>query len=107
MKQGAADKSYGVHVAQLAEMPDAIIERARVLLEQFESKDWEPSKKVKEDALQLSLFEETEKRKEAENVSGAEREVLERLEKMNIMGTSPIQAINVLYELQQTLLNKK
>ncbi|WP_346235583.1 DNA mismatch repair protein MutS [Lysinibacillus telephonicus] len=112
VKQGAADKSYGVHVAQLAEMPEAIIERARVLLEQFESKDCQTTKEVKEDALQLSLFEEIEKRKEAqlsatEKVSQAECEVLERLEKMNIMGTSPIQAINVLYELQQLLLNKK
>ncbi|RKJ59712.1 DNA mismatch repair protein MutS, partial [Butyricicoccus sp. 1XD8-22] len=35
VKKGAADKSYGVHVAQLAEMPEAIIERARILLEQF------------------------------------------------------------------------
>lgn len=112
VRNGAADKSYGVHVAQLAEMPDAIIDRARVLLEQFESKDQIASTEVNEDELQMSLFEEVEKQKETEIVatevaSQAEREVLERLEKMNIMGTSPIQAMNLLYELQQALLNKK
>ncbi len=109
VRNGAADKSYGVHVAQLAEMPDAIIERARVLLEQFESKESQtPNDEMKEEALQLSLFEEAEKRKEpAVEVASHEKEVLDRLEKMNIMGTSPIQAINLLYELQQTLLNKK
>ena len=120
VRQGAADKSYGVHVAQLAEMPEAIIDRARVLLEQFESKDQtvaiaatvvsEPA----DDELQLSLFEEEEEKVAAveapesgKQLSDVELEVLERLEKMNIMGTAPIQAINLLYELQQALLSKK
>lgn len=110
VKKGAADKSYGVHVAQLAEMPDAIIERARILLEQFESNDVkvpvQTESSISEDALQLSFFDEEQQLQETE-VTGAERDVLERLEKMNIMGTSPIQAINILYELQQALLNKK
>ncbi|RHW39506.1 DNA mismatch repair protein MutS [Lysinibacillus yapensis] len=111
VRQGAADKSYGVHVAQLAEMPEAIIERARVLLEEFESKSGEAETAAAEpveDALQLSFFEEEENVGVAEpSLTGAEQEVLERLQKMNIMGTSPIQAINVLYELQQALLSKK
>lgn len=117
VRQGAADKSYGVHVAQLAEMPEDIIDRARVLLEQFESKDVasevvSPLEQVRaDDGLQLSLFEEekgnTGNNEEGSSLTEAEQEVLARLEKMNIMGTSPIQAMNVLYELQQTLLNKK
>lgn len=117
VRQGAADKSYGVHVAQLAEMPEDIIDRARVLLEQFESKDVasevvSPLEQVRaDDGLQLSLFEEekgnTSNNEEGSSLTEAEQEVLARIEKMNIMGTSPIQAMNVLYELQQTLLNKK
>ena len=138
VRQGAADKSYGVHVAQLAEMPEEIIDRARVLLEQFESKEQGAgvAAVVVNDSgaadaeLQLSLFGEEQVRSEdgeasagvevaagagasdaktggSEALSAVELEVLERLEKMNIMGTPPIQAINVLYELQQTLLSKK
>ena len=120
VRQGAADKSYGVHVAQLAEMPEAIIERARILLEQFESKspsglsEVTPSIKVDEDALQLSLFNEADSKTMVvepqviqADLSEAELEVLEKLEKINIMGTSPIQAMNLLYELQQTLVTKK
>ncbi|MFC7685235.1 DNA mismatch repair protein MutS [Ureibacillus sp. GCM10028918] len=118
VRQGAADKSYGVHVASLAEMPEEIIDRARVLLEQFESKDQgiarvaatvesEPA----DDELQLSLFAEEAivppTTDSGKKLSAVELEVLERLEKMNIMGTAPIQAINVLYELQQALLSKK
>lgn len=122
VKQGAADKSYGVHVAQLAEMPDAIIERARILLEKFEAKEHATvtNSAEKDEELQLSFFDEEAKQEEVHEPqvdqveainqvvqTNAELEVIERLEKMNIMGTSPIQAINVLYELQQTLLTKK
>ncbi|MEL4024517.1 DNA mismatch repair protein MutS [Lysinibacillus endophyticus] len=105
VREGAADKSYGVHVAKLAEMPDEIIERAQTLLNQFESKEIEvASTNVEADELQLSLFEEVQQPSELSNI---ELEVIRKLEKMNIMGTSPIQAINILYELQQTLLSKK
>ena len=37
IKEGAADKSYGIHVAQLAELPDAIIDRAQTILTELES----------------------------------------------------------------------
>ncbi|MDN4495493.1 DNA mismatch repair protein MutS [Ureibacillus aquaedulcis] len=121
VRQGAADKSYGVHVASLAEMPEEIIERARVLLEQFESKDQGVasvaatvlSEPAEDDEIQMSLFEEEAvvplgaDSESGSGLSEVELEVLERLEKINIMGTPPIQAINVLYELQQALLSKK
>ncbi|WP_342559246.1 DNA mismatch repair protein MutS [Metasolibacillus sp. FSL K6-0083] len=101
VKEGAADKSYGVHVAELAEMPKPIIERARVLLTQFEAQEINA---VKEEvatppvvAEQLSLFIEQQE----------EQEVLETLAKVNIMGTTPLQAMTLLHELQQKLLNKQ
>ncbi|CAM5183173.1 DNA mismatch repair protein MutS OS=Ureibacillus acetophenoni OX=614649 GN=mutS PE=3 SV=1 [Ureibacillus acetophenoni] len=125
VKSGAADKSYGVHVAQLAEMPEAIIERAQILLEEFESTSRNHSVHI-EDSLssdeQLSLFEEEVVAESKPTVvvgeveasagensalSEVELNVLQQLEKLNIMGTSPIQAMNILYELQQTLLSKK
>ena len=122
VKKGAADKSYGVHVAQLAEMPEAIIERARVLLEEFETGSRSSVGVVNaadpHHDEQMSLFEEevaSAAVEAAENhelhadveLTDAERNVLQQLEKLNIMGTSPIQAMNLLYELQQALLSKK
>ncbi|WP_431029567.1 DNA mismatch repair protein MutS [Lysinibacillus sp. LZ02] len=110
VKAGAADKSYGVHVAELAEMPAAIIDRARILLAQFEAQDKpvtqgtaieiavQPEPK---EELQLSLFAPTEE------MSPQEKEVLEALSKCNVMGTTPIQAMSLLYELQQKLVNGK
>ena len=118
VKDGAADKSYGVHVAELAEMPAPIIERARILLAQFEAQDKPsaastvaqapvlpvpdkaPVQKEEED-LQLSLFAPVEE------MSPEEKEVLATLEKCNVMGTTPMQAMTLLYELQQKLINKK
>ena len=36
IKEGAADKSYGIHVAQLAELPESLIARAKEVLTQLE-----------------------------------------------------------------------
>ena len=121
VKPGAADKSYGVHVAELAEMPAPIIDRARILLEQFEAQEQTPTQATateivapvqqqvetvkkqvpEEEDLQLSLFAPIEE------ISPQEKEVLEALSKCNVMGTTPMQAMNLLYELQQKLVNGK
>ena len=123
VKPGAADKSYGVHVAELAEMPEPILARARVLLAQFESQEQrtvvvetsapvvvvpEPVEEVeetvhvvKEEEQQLSLFAPFEE------LTEAQKEVLNTLKTCNIMGTNPMQAMTLLYELQQKLVNSK
>lgn len=118
VKKGAADKSYGVHVAQLAEMPEEIIARAQTLLAEFEAGNdsvkvmpqvvaeavepvvmAEPNgKHDAEDSMQLSLFNESA-------LTEGEEAVLEALKKCNVLGMTPMEAMNKLYELQQ-LLNK-
>lgn len=118
VKKGAADKSYGVHVAELADMPQAILQRARVLLAQFEAgntekpapavqaveaKQSEPiaaPSKVAEDELQLSLFNISDE----PVLSPEQQQVLDTLTKLNVMGTTPMQAMTLLYELQQKLV---
>jgi DNA mismatch repair protein MutS len=57
---GAADKSWGVHVARLAGVPSAVIDRARDLLLGFESAGAagaKPRKKAAATAEQQTLFE--------------------------------------------------
>ena len=46
--EGAADKSYGVHVAKMAGLPDTVIQQAETMLDDFEKKAVSPN--------QLSLF---------------------------------------------------
>lgn len=124
VKKGAADKSYGVHVAELAEMPQAILNRARVLLQQFEANDTKKSlisaisteqpkaaqpeqvktaQVVAEQELQLSLFQIQDE----PAISKEEQEVLAAISKLNVMGTTPMQAMTILYELQQKLSTSK
>ena len=121
VKKGAADKSYGVHVAELANMPQAILNRARVLLEQFEANDVQTPKiapsqtkpvqppnvvepvVVAEEEVQLSLFQIGAE----PAISPEQQEVLDTLAKLNVMGTTPMQAMTTLYELQQKLQGNK
>lgn len=102
VKKGAADKSYGVHVAKLANMPEEIIERAQSLLEQFESQQIDTIPKKEEEIVQLSLFEE-EPKQEKNMLKSNEQEVLELLHKADIISMTPMEAMNLLYKLQQTL----
>ena len=44
VRKGAADRSYGVQVAKLAGLPDSVVERARVVLEQLEQNEREGGK---------------------------------------------------------------
>ena len=61
LKEGPADKSYGIHVAELAQLPEQIITRAREILETFEHQDDKEESTVKVSETQLSLFDEQPK----------------------------------------------
>ncbi len=90
---GGADRSYGVHVAQLAGLPRPVVERARELLKQLEeqSSDFElPSKKRKQhNPAQLSMFDD------------APPPALAALKALEVDHLSPIEALTKLYELKR------
>lgn len=74
IKEGAADKSYGIHVAQLAELPEDLISRAQDILKELEHSGNKPEvpvqkPQVKEEPAQLSFFDEAEKPAEAPKLS--------------------------------------
>jgi DNA mismatch repair protein MutS len=90
---GGADRSYGVHVAQLAGLPRVVIQRAEEILEELEKGGARsPAKVLREgEAQQLSLF------------TMGPHPVLERLKKLDLMTTTPLEALNKLYEWQRKL----
>lgn len=88
IKDGSIDKSYGIHVAKLAKLPDELIKRAEEILKKYESKE-----KVKHDDIeQISL---------TFNDDVKESKVEEELKKINPLEMTPIDAINKLYELSK------
>lgn len=110
LQDGPADKSYGIHVAELAMLPEGIISRAREILDTFEQQDKKESKKENEAITQLSFFDElptpstTPKIVEAKTSDNELTDrIVKRLKKVNISGTTPLEALQLLYELQNEL----
>ncbi len=90
---GGADRSYGVHVAQLAGMPRPVIDRARQLLKDLENTgstfELATAKKKKNNPGQQAMFDE------------APHPVLSGLRALDINNLSPIEALTKLYELKR------
>lgn len=89
VKVGAVDKSYGIHVAKLAQLPDEIIKRADKILSVYENAD----KNIKEPVGEQCSFDFDEK--------PSTNKILERLNEIDPLKITPIEAMNVLYELKQ------
>jgi DNA mismatch repair protein MutS len=95
IKNGSIDKSYGIHVARLSGMPDEVINKANEILNYYENK-----KPVKnEEKVQLSLnFEEPEQK---------ENKIEEKIKNIDPLNMTPIEAINLLYELKEQVEKTK
>jgi DNA mismatch repair protein MutS len=108
IKEGPTDKSYGIHVAQLAELPKELINRANELLSALEKTDVQPVavksavKENEEQPAQLSFFDEPKEPKKQE-LSSKEKKVLDKMKEIDLLDITPLQAINLLYELQKKL----
>jgi DNA mismatch repair protein MutS len=87
---GGVDKSYGIHVAQLAGLPKPVLHRAREVLDELESnsRETKPTRKAKEPSAQMPLF-------------GEKTEVEKELVKIDLDGLTPLEALNKLYELKK------
>jgi DNA mismatch repair protein MutS len=109
IKEGPADKSYGIHVAKLAELPLELIDRANEILTALEKQE-DPAVLVKietakadvAEPAQLSFFEEPKEPKKQEP-SSKEKKVLEKIRELDLLDVTPLQAINLLYELHKKL----
>ena len=110
--KGGADKSYGIQVAKLAGVPDAVIERAKEIVEELINADI--TAKVKDIAVQGT---ETRKksRKKLDEVDLAQfslfdtvkdDDVLNELKELDISHMTPMDALNTLYQLQNKLKNR-
>lgn len=109
--KGGADKSYGIQVAKLAGVPDIVIDRAKEIVEQLSDNDImekiqhiavdyktdkKPVKKYDEvDLEQISLFDTV-----------SDEDVLRELKEVDVSNLTPLDALNILYRLQNKLKNR-
>ena len=88
---GCADKSYGIHVARLAGLPESLLSRADEILQGLEAEDGK-QEKGSETATQtvssgsLDLFTSP---------------IIEELSQMDVLSKTPIEAMDILYRLSQ------
>ena len=100
VKQGAADRSYGVQVAKLAGLPPIVVERARVVLEQLEKGDREGTSQKSRVIDDLPLFSATITQ-QIPVAKPAVSPALARLSELNPDDMSPRDALDALYALKE------
>ncbi|WP_026955997.1 DNA mismatch repair protein MutS [Algoriphagus vanfongensis] len=98
LKEGGSEHSFGIHVAQMAGMPNPVVLRAAEIMSHLEKDkamvhDKENMKSVPKNNFQLSLFEMDPKFKEAK----------ELLDLIDINAISPIEALLKLHEVKKKL----
>lgn len=149
IKEGPTDKSYGIHVAKLAELPEELIIRANEILASLENQDVKvqphvaqvlqeeeantdlktesfsvPNETMEQakvgylsdlneekinslstasvvEEAQLSFFEEESVKLKKTQLSVKEKRVLEKIKELDILDMTPMQAMNILYELHK------
>ncbi len=102
--RGGADGSYGIQVAKLAGVPQGVIDRAKEILANLDDADINRNGKVRKTKKQvdgqLDLFAQAAK-------ASADAEILEEIRKIDISRLTPIDAMNILYELQRKMNNRE
>jgi DNA mismatch repair protein MutS len=94
--EGAASHSYGIHVARLAGLPPAVIERAKEILQNLESGEVEGKRAAtanrggdEDQPVQMALF------------GSIERRLREELRTVDVSRLTPIEALNLVYRLSE------
>ncbi len=85
---GGADRSYGIHVAQLAGLPSPVIQRANEIMAELEKSSGRAVRISPHAAQQAALFPETSP-------------LLDELKELDVNSLSPIEALNRLFEWQR------
>jgi DNA mismatch repair protein MutS len=89
---GGADRSYGIHVGQLAGLPAPVVQRAEQIMLQLEKSSGKAIKIDPEVPRQMALFPET-------------NPLLDELKNLDMNALSPIEALNKLYEWKKKFLD--
>ena len=90
IKNGSIDKSYGIHVAKLANLPSVLINRANQILNVYENKEMKRDIKIQE-SLPI------------EELIPKESEIEKYVKSINPLEITPLEALNILYKLKEKI----
>jgi len=107
--KGGADKSYGIQVAKLAGVPEPVLDRAKILVQQLANADI--AQNAKDIALNTQKGEDIFKVAETQTQMTfsdmlTEDEIISEIENLNLGEMTPLEGLNYLNELQQRLKNR-
>jgi DNA mismatch repair protein MutS len=88
INEGTADHSFGIHVAQMAGLPDAVIKRSKEILHNYEKRE---ERNRRKDEFQINLFEYKDE------------ELRDIIEKIKIESLTPLEALVKLQELKKII----
>ncbi len=91
VKEGSIDKSYGIHVAKLANLPKELIKRANQILDIYENKE------------KKSVFIQEEFNFEQPIINSKHDKIIEDIKEINPLEISPMEALNILYKIKNDI----
>ena len=95
IEDGSIDKSYGIHVAKLANLPKKLTDRAQEILKTYENKQYKNCcENISQIEMNLDLFNQTNDKYDI---------IKNKLEKINPLEISPLEALSILYELKKDI----
>ncbi len=94
--RGGTDDSFGIEVAKLAGVPEWIIERAKVILKDIESGSFVTN-------VEVTKCEDKPEGLQDDSIAQVQKEVLEKLQKVDVNTLTPIEAMGTLFELVSLL----
>ena len=100
VRQGAADRSYGLQVAKLAGLPTEVLERAKVILNELEARDAKKGTEGKLLAKDLPLFSQSMTQKPVTQIN-YNSELSNKIRSIYPDEISPNEALQILYDLKE------
>lgn len=96
---GPMDKSYGINVASLANMPKSLLDRAKIILKTFESTS---NKDI--DFIKKSMADfEKQQKQEIEASNDKLKATLNKIKKIDPVNLTPLEALNFVFELKKDI----
>lgn len=94
---GPTDRSYGIHVARLAQLPKPLVRRADAILLELEQNHG--TNVIKPQTIDLFNFDIQEESPASQNT----KSVVEQLKTLDVANLTPLQALNILFDVVEQL----